>query len=544
MTNDSAVGSASGQGASAPASTGQTASLGAALRRHVPLVLTCAVAGAALGGGVALSQPATYSSDSVVLVNPVVGAPFSPNSRGAAANLETEAQLVTTPALATYAQKALEADGASVDAETLRTNVTAVVPSSTQLLRITATGDSAAEAKRRAGAYASAFLSYRADRANETAARQLKTIADQRAGLEKQLSDATARLAASGVSAGEKGLLTERTNLITQQLSRLDDQASSLADVGASPGQVVTPSTEPSAARAGTVGLFAGSGALLGLLVGMVLALLRDRRDDRVHDAGDLAAAGVPVLAELPRSAATQTSALTATDGEAAQAVRRLRTAVLVAPGGAPRSVSVAAVGAVPAAAVAAGLAVSLARTGERTVLVDADPASDGQLAELLGATTGPGLAESLVEHRSAASLLQSTTLAPLSVLPAGTIAGLGDRLLSEDMRRGLVELGADGSWLVVNAAPATSADGEAVASLTGATVLVVQVGRTTWTELESAHRELTRLGTRVLGVVTLARPAHGSRGGRATRSSAPATATASVAGEEAAALDSVSSRR
>ena len=533
MTNDSAVGLTSAQSAPAPrAAGGHASSLGAALLRHLPLVLTCAVVGAALGGGIALSRPVTYSSDSVVLVNPVVGAPFSPTSRGATANLETEAQLVSTPAVAAYVEKALSDDGDSVSVEDLRRAVTAVVPSSTQLLRITATADSPAEAQRRAGAYATAFLSYRADRADEVAARQLKTISEQRAGLEKQLSDTTARLAASGVSAGEKGLLTERSDLITQQLSRLDEQASRLADVGASPGQVVTPSTAPGRARAGAVGLFAGAGSVLGLLVGMVLALLRDRRDDRIHGTGELDGSDLPLLAQLPAVAESDAPVtLTAPDSPAAQAVRRLRTAVLVAPGGAPRSVAVSGVGSTPAAAVAADLAVSLARTGERTVLVDADLSAGGKLSRLLGVQPGPGLSEALLERRSVLPLVQPTVLGPLTVLASGTGEGASDRFLTEDMRHSLTDLAAGGARLVVSAAPATSADGEAVDALTEAVVLVVQTGHTTWAQLDAAHRELTRLGARVLGVVSVAQPQRKTRRSGLSRAGARLRGTSSKAG-------------
>lgn len=486
--------------------------LAAAVRRHWGIVLACVLAFIALGVAGASLQPVSYASVSTLLINPVVGAPFSPETRGAQVNLETEARLVGTPAIAALVEQRL-----GRDADTLRSNVSAAVPTSTQLLEITYTSSSAERAREGAQAYAESFLQYRAERAAEVAQRELEVIAGQRTDLEQQLTEAMELLAAvdeeDEAGPGEQSFFNDRVTSLNEQLAALDAAARELAESDSDPGQIVTPATEPQRAGVVTGGLVVAAAAAAGLLLGLVLAVARERFDDRIRELGQLTAMGVRVLAHLPVRPPDGEEPVTLSDpdGTASEVYRRLRTAVVTA---SPQGVTSLVIADLSrggsAAAPAANLAVVLARMGEEVVVVDAESTAAVSTSEVLGVDTTRGLSDVLLHGVPPGEVLQPTSLDRLYVLAGGPAReAASDRFLGVEMRDTLLALRKRARWLVIAASDALSADGEALAASTDAFVLVVELGRSTFTELEAALSELERLGVSLLGIIaTPAAPA------------------------------------
>jgi succinoglycan biosynthesis transport protein ExoP len=105
--------------------------------------------------------PTTYSATAVVFLNPLTGNPYTPETSTLRSDqlvaLETEAALVST---STVGERANEvADGALPDEP--EDAVTVVVPSNSQVLRVSYRADSAELARLGAQSFADAYLGYR-----------------------------------------------------------------------------------------------------------------------------------------------------------------------------------------------------------------------------------------------------------------------------------------------------------------------------------------------------------------------------------------------
>lgn len=468
------------------------------LRRQAPLVIVCGIVGALVGLVLGLGRPPVFTSTATVLVNPVQGAPFSPESRNNQVNLQTEAALVGTPAVADIARSIL-GDQSAVDAD-LRNQVSTVVPPSTQVLEISFTALDAPAAQQGAQAFADAFLVYREQRAQEVVERQLAAITEQRATVESNLREATAQLSTDEDDAANQNYLNQLVESYTSQLSALDGEASGLSDVSIVPGQVVSPAEVPGSASGLDLSVYVLAGLLAGLTAGISVGLLRERTDDRLRDPAQLGDGRV--LAVLPRAARTAAEPITVTEpsSAASEGYRRLRVAVgTTVPAG--RALCVSSVSADrSAAAVAANLSVSISRTGGTVVLVDASGRDEA--AELLGSAGGTGLSEALLDAVPVTQLTRGTASGPMIVSGGKRPTLAGERYLSSGLRTVLDDLRSPSDMVIVAAPPVTSADGESLASMVDGVILVVTLGHTTSLDVANARETLQAIGATIVGLV------------------------------------------
>jgi capsular exopolysaccharide synthesis family protein len=181
--------------------------------------------------------------------------------------------------------------------------------------------------------------------------------------------------------------------------------------------------------------------ALAGLLFGSMLALMIDVRDERFYSAGEiLEEMGVPVVGQIPEFGADelrrQSAALDMTRADrslstvlaprskSAEAFRSLRTALFF--GGLAKSSRVVQVsGAVAedgASTVAANLAISLAQTGKRVLLIDANLKQQRQ-HQLFGlAQSESGFAAMIHSNLDPAEGIVATGVPSLALLSAGPL--------------------------------------------------------------------------------------------------------------------------
>lgn len=204
-------------------------------------MVTVVVVGTALG--TLFLRPATYSSTASVLVNPVP-------ARGAApqpVDMATEKAIVASAAVLTEASSDL-----GLPLSTVADSLSVDVPVDTRILEITSEAATATEARRRAGAIARAYVTYRVD-AYPPASQQPRRARSAEA---------------------------------------------------AAPATVLTPPNNPSGpARPDPIMVLAAA-LVVGLGLGVGAALLRDHLDDTIRDAADLqAVSGLRVLAVVPRPA-------------------------------------------------------------------------------------------------------------------------------------------------------------------------------------------------------------------------------------------------
>ena len=187
----------------------------AAVRSATPVLAGSALAGALVGGAVALVQPAPWTATAEVLLHASPGA----LTEGALEDLrlpsdstiDTEANLVVSDA---SLRRAIDTDDRDRVAE-LRRSVSIIAPPNTQVLDITVRADTPRQATRRAAAVASSYLETRRDYLIERRKNALTELgealgdldpndrSDRALAREELLRSAVADVAASAVSAGE-----------------------------------------------------------------------------------------------------------------------------------------------------------------------------------------------------------------------------------------------------------------------------------------------------------------------------------------------------
>jgi capsular polysaccharide biosynthesis protein len=260
---------------------------------------------------------------------------------------------------------------------------------------------------------------------------------------------------------------------------------------------ILSPATRPVSPSSPDYLLNATAGLVLGLMLGVGSALVRDRLDDRVRGPRDVEErTGLPVLATVPAGSAA--------DPTTAEAYRIVRTkvergaragdALLVAVAGAQLDDG--------AGRTAEGLAVALARAGVRVVLVDADPR--GPAGRGPDGAGEPGLADVLRGHADLAQALQDGPVPGLRLLgPGRSPEGLEDLLGAHPVEDVLQRLRVGGEHVVAHVAPVLgAAETLVVAALADLAVLSAVVGATTRAQLTAAVSEVRGADARVLGWV------------------------------------------
>lgn len=354
-----------------------------AIRRHVVLILVVTIAFAAIGALVALTRSATYTSSASILLRPSVGNAFSSDSTASSQQVTiavtTEAALANSTAVLDLANEDLPSD-MQLEAR----QVSSSVPSTSQVIEVQVRAEEGEAAQRGAEAIADAILTYRQQQTTQALDSRLERLDEQEQTARKNLTEAT-----------DKGGPDSRQliTLYTEQLSSIDSARSSLLQAETSPGELIRPAEVPASPSGVRPIFFALIGTLLGLGLGLVLAVWRYRSDDRVHFESE-SVAGRPVLARLPATATTRYLDGEPQDTELVVGLRELRAAVL-ATAPMPASLLVTSSdGQENAPLVGLNLAASLAHADYTAALVMTAPFAD--LEPTLGRPTGPGLVEIL----------------------------------------------------------------------------------------------------------------------------------------------------
>ncbi|MEQ7006604.1 hypothetical protein ABN028_10390 [Actinopolymorpha sp. B17G11] len=470
-----------------------------ALRRHLLLILVLTLLGAAAGVAGALRQGIQYTATASVLLNPLEGNPFAPDGRGEQlVNLETEAQLVRTEGVAALVSRELKTE---LSADDLHELVEVEIPTNTQVLRISFTAESRTDALHGAQAFAESYLDYRGTRAKSLTNSRLARIRKQQTNIQSALGDATDELGKTDEGSARHAYLEERVSALASQIASLETEVSTLTATDLAPGQVISPATMPLTAGGTNAVLFGGAGAIAGLTLGAMLALFRTRADDRLLDPGEVEHLDVRLLGVIGER--DRFAGRTDRRGRGLpEPYRQLRTAVVGSVDTPPVVMTVASLSPdVSSAPEAAGLATGLARAGFSVVLVD----TAGAAGELLTGTQSlPGLADLLAGSIDLRHLLvqpeDNLVLLPFGRPQRTTM----DQLLSPQMRSTVGQLREWYDYVLLTGQPVTTADGQALAALTDAVVLVAARKLTTRTELQNSAALLARLQSAAVGVIVV----------------------------------------
>jgi capsular exopolysaccharide synthesis family protein len=257
---------------------------------------------------------------------------------------------------------------------------------------------------------------------------------------------------------------------------------------------------------------------LLGLAFGAAAAFLRESYTTKVETSEMLSRlAGVPCFGEIPSEPAVRRIKQVEDLGSntrlrgVAEAFRDLRTNLLFAEENPGSILITSPEGSHGKTTVALGLAVTLARSQARTLLVDGD-LRKGRLADALGMQRAPGLAECLV-GAPVEDAIQATSMDTLDVVTAGgPIGDPGELLLAEFA--GVLERFEEIYELVVVDSPPTSPvnDSRIMARFTGGTLVVASADSATRRTVRDAVQRLSLIGVRPTAVVLNHAPVPGGR--------------------------------
>jgi capsular exopolysaccharide synthesis family protein len=252
---------------------------------------------------------------------------------------------------------------------------------------------------------------------------------------------------------------------------------------------------------------------LLGLGFGITAAFLWENLGRRVRTRADLAdATGVPVFAEIPLTPRVRkvrslgTFLLDPELRSVSDALRDLRTNLVFAEEGTRSIVITSPEGRHGKTTVAAGLAVTIARSGARTILVDAD-LHRSRVAEMLGVEPASGLQE-VLEGDPLDRNVRATRLEHLNLLTAGRPASDPTELLASRFRFTLEALMEQYDAVVIDAPPVAPVnDARVIASLAQTTLVVCAAGKATHRSVRDAVERLKLVSvTPTAGVLNMSR--------------------------------------
>lgn len=253
---------------------------------------------------------------------------------------------------------------------------------------------------------------------------------------------------------------------------------------------------------------------MLGLVLGVVLAFVREYMDKRLHSSDRIEALyGLPTMARIPGMVLgdgrdDRKGALVALDDSqsvGAESFRNLRTNVrFVRKGrGADELVVTSPSPGEGKSLTAANLAVTLAQQGRPTLLLDADMRRP-VLHLKFDAPQAPGLSDCLLADELIEDAIRPTMLESLFVLPAGSQPPNPAELLdSAQMDRLLETLRTRYDAVIIDSPPVLAVTDSAVlAPKTDGVILVVRAEKTDKDAIALAIQQLRQVGTEILGIV------------------------------------------
>lgn len=378
--------------------------------------------------------------------------------------------------------------------------------------------------------YVDTFISLqRQQRSDDIAAardelqRQLDDLGGRIATIRQPLTDVERQLQSRPGDSDLESRRDDLTQSLAAQLTPLQNRQSSyqqqLEDLSLSAGivesggvRLLTKAEVPTEPVAPKPLLTAMIALILGLMVGVVAAFLRDTLDERLRGMADLdrAAPGVPLMATVPetRGPIADTFVAVRDDprGLVAESFRSLRTSVKFAGLDAPLRI-IQVTSSLPGegkTTTAANLAEALAQGGERVVIVCCDLRRP-RIQKRFGQSLGPGFTDVLLREVGLAQGLRSVHK-NLYLLPAGTPPPNPSELLSSERAAAVfAALAAEFDTVIIDSTPVLPVtDALVVSRLVDAVLVVVNPQSTKRKALKQTLQQLEQVAAPVTGLVLL----------------------------------------
>lgn len=476
----------------------------AAVRRRLVIVLICTITVPAAAVAYSLHQRKMYTATASLLFrNPqfdqqLVGTAAFQQTQDPATEQATNLQLVELPVVA---QRTAALLGHGLTQAQVTSSVSVSTTGQSSLGTISATDPDPGLAAQIANRYAAEFVVFRRDADRAKVASAVALIKSEIAALP------------SGTT-NQRQALQRSVN----QLEVLDALQTGNAEV-VQTAQRPSGSSSPKPVRNGMLG------AVVGILLGLGLAVLLERLDSRLKELSAVADAfGRPILAVIPQSSAISDhrrgesghgtlETLPAADAEAFRMLRvSLRyfnidermTSVVITSSSQGDGKSTA----------ATYLALAAAEAGTKTLLLEAD-LRHPTIGERLGIASSGGLSLLLSGQAELAAAVTQISVRPqetagraperfLDVIVSGPVPPNPSDLIDSLRMRELIQQAELEYELVVIDTPPTLVVSDAVPLLkeVSAVVVVARAAKTTRESAEALRRQLENVGANVLGVL------------------------------------------
>ena len=498
-------------------------SLLAALRRQWWVLLQAVVVVGALAGFLASRIPPNpYQAAATFLVKPDSTDPTS-GTPNIATFLLTDRRLLTSAGVAEEVARRL-GDGRSAD--TLRASIKVYSDASVGALTIVAYGPDPGSPLLTANTFAGVFIETQANQRTTALKTRAAQLDEQVRQLDDRITQLTKDVAAQTQTGGDTSAIVAAKEAAIRQYSSVADQHQQVLTALAiqpSLAELIEPAKVPFQAPTPSVPVRGALGAVIGLVFGIAVAVLRELLDDKLRspeETGRLANANV--LVELPqgaRKALAGVPVFDGTNGAMAEALRSLRTTVQFL--GIERPIRAVAVTSPEMgdgkSTVAINLAAAYAMAGSRTLLVSGDLRKPS-LDAFFGVAGELGFSDLLFDrarlrhgHEAPAGstiaplgdYLVATTIPNLSVLPAGSpTRSPAELLASAGLAEVVAELAAAADIVVIDSPPTVVTDSVMLARVVDGVLLVASLNRTRKSRLRTAVDVLHNARVNVLGTV------------------------------------------
>jgi len=267
--------------------------------------------------------------------------------------------------------------------------------------------------------------------------------------------------------------------------------------------QATVPGTPTSPKKVVNVGL----GFVLGLILGIGLAMLREILDNTVKGPSDFEQFGVPVLGNVPfdkRTSKTPVAFRGDPHSSRSEAYRQIRTNLqFVDVDNPPRIIAVSS--AIPGegkSTTAINLAAALAEAGARVCLVEADLRRPS-LANVLGLVADVAFTTVVIGKAPVETVLQNAGR-NLAVLTSGPIPpNPSELLLSKHAKQVIFDIAAKVDFTIIDTPPLLPVtDGAELATVADGMILVHRAGKTTRDQALRSMEALDKVGKKPIGVV------------------------------------------
>jgi capsular exopolysaccharide synthesis family protein len=475
-------------------------------RKWTILLITALVVGSALY--FSDRQTPIYESETRVLVS---SSTPPPGVAPVLVNLETERALVDSAVVASLVQEELDLRQSP---EALLESLEVSVETSTEILAIRYSDPDPLVAQRLTRGFAQAYLSFRRQQAEEQFQSQERAIQGQIDRAENRIADVEDEIDQTE-DPNEQNTLSAQRDIFLARVGVLQQQLADLRTVTASQGtgaEVIQPANLPTSPASPD---FVRNGLLalaVGLFLGIGLAFLRERLDERLRGREDFEGQiAAPVLATVPRARGRRRRrhrdlVVTLTDpkGGSAEAYRTLRTNVQFL----ARAGTLSVIGIVSPAAgegkttTAANLAVSIAHTGKRVVVVSCDLRKP-RLHLCFRIPSDPGVT-SVMSGMKLAEAIQKPDIGSLRVLASGpTPPNPAELIGSEAMEQMIEALRMSADFVILDTPPLLAvSDGVSLASRCDGVLMVADARTTARGALVHAREQLQQVGANIVGGV------------------------------------------